>query len=205
MIEHLNWRYATKHYDVTKKVSDKDLNTLKEAIRLTPTSYGLQGFKLFVIENPAVRASLREKSYGQPQITDASHLFVFVAQNDMTNEHVESYLQLISETRGMAVEELSGFGDYMKGAIGYMTAEQKAVWNSKQAYLGLGILLAAAATLKIDATPMEGFDPAGYNEILGLTDYHTVVAAAVGYRSSEDATQHYPKVRKALEAFVETV
>lgn len=205
MIEHLNWRYATKQYDATKKISTADLNTLKEAVRLTPTSYGLQGFKVIIVENPEVRAKLREKAYGQGQVTDASHLFVFVAQKDMTVEHIDNYLHLISETRGVSVADLQGFGDYMKGAIGGIPTEYKAVWNAKQAYIGLGILLTAAASLKIDATPMEGFDPTGFDEILGLTDYTTAVIAAVGYRHADDASQHYPKVRKSTENFFETI
>lgn len=203
MIDHLNWRYATKQFDTTKKIAATELNLLKEAVRLTPTSYGIQPFKVIIVENPELREKLREKSYGQGQITDASHLFVFVAQNTTTNADIDALINLTAETRGMNAADLAGYGDYMKGAISYITDEQKAIWNAKQAYIGLGILLTQAASLKIDATPMEGFDPKAYDELLGLDGYHSVVVAALGYRHAEDGLQHAAKVRKSVENMFE--
>lgn len=205
MIDKLNWRYATKQYDATKKLTQEQVAQLQEAIRLAPTSYGLQPFKVLVIENPEVRTKLREQSWGQPQITDASHLFVFVAQNTMEPEHIDKYVSFTAETRGMNVEDLKGYGDFMKGAVGNMTAEQQAIWNAKQAYIALGILMAQAAEMGVDSTPMEGFSKEGYNEILGLTDYQTVVVAALGFRSADDQLQHAAKVRKPITELFETI
>lgn len=205
IIQQLNWRYATKQYDTTKKVSAEDLAILKESVRLAPSSYGLQPYKVFVVETAQIREQLREKSYGQPQVTDASHFFVFAAQDTMEPAHIDSFVQLIADTRGVTVADLQGYSDYMKGATANLPAEKQAIWNAKQAYIGLGMLLTTAATLNIDASPMEGFDAAGYKEVLGLTDHTPVVIAAVGYRSPEDATQHHTKVRKPIEHLFETV
>lgn len=203
LIQQLNWRYATKQYDSTKKISSEDLDILKESIRLAPSSYGIQPYKVFVIETAELRQQLREKSWNQPQITDASHLFVFAAKNVTGATEIDEYIELIAATRGASVDDLKGFSDYMKGATAHLTEEQQLNWNAKQAYIGLGMLLTAAASLNVDATPMEGFDAMGYKEVLGLTDYTPVVVAAIGYRSSEDQTQHYPKVRKSTETLFE--
>jgi len=204
-MEHLNWRYATKQYDTTKKISAEHLDALKTAIQLAPSSYGLQPIKVFVVENPEVRAQLKEKSWGQTQITDASHLFVFAAQKTLTATHIDALVALTAQTRGLAESDLQGYGDFMKNSTAHLTEEQQLAWNTKQAYIALGFLLDEAARLEIDATPMEGFDPAGYNEILGLTDYSAVVVAPVGYRSSEDQLQHAAKVRKSKEELFQTI
>jgi nitroreductase len=158
---------------------------------------------VIIVENPELRAQLREKSYGQGQITDASHLFVFAAQNTTTNADIDALINLTAETRGMNAADLAGYGDYMKGAISYLSDEQKAIWNAKQAYIGLGILLTQAASLKIDATPMEGFEPKEYDELLGLYAYHPVVVAAMDYRHADDGLQHAAKVRKSEENMFE--
>lgn len=205
MIEHLNWRYATKKYDATQKISASDLHTLQEAIRLAPTSYGLQPFKVVMVENPAIRAQLKEKAWGQTQITDASHLFVFMAQNTMEMVHIDDYVNRIAATRNVAVENLTGYGDFMKGAVAQMSAERQAIWNARQAYIALGVLLTTAASLKIDATPMEGFDPSAFDEILKIEGYHAVVVAALGYRAEDDATQHAAKVRKETTQLFQTI
>jgi nitroreductase len=200
-IENQNWRYATKKFDATKKISTDDLNLLKEAIRLSTSSYGLQLYKVFIIENPELRAKLLPAAYGQSQIVDASQVIVFANQTTVTDGDIDTYIKNISETRGIPVESLSGFGDYMKGNINPIPVEQKAIWTAKQTYLALGNLLNAAAELKIDVTPMEGFNAKQVNEILGLDalNLNAVVIATIGYRHEEDATQHYKKVRKSNE------
>lgn len=206
-IENQNWRYATKKFDATKKVSTEDLETLKKAIQLSSSSYGLQLYKVFIIENPAIRAQLQPVSWGQSQIVEASHLFVFANVVDVQENHIDNYVQNIASTRGLALEDLKGYSDFMKSKIVSLPVEQKAVWTSKQTYLALGNLLNAAAELKIDVTPMEGFEPEKYNEILGLTKLglNASLVATVGYRHEEDATQHYAKVRKPIEELFETI
>ena len=206
-IENQNWRYATKKFDATKKVSTEDLETLKKAIQLSSSSYGLQLYKVFIIENPEVRAQLQPVSWGQSQIVDASHLLVFANIVNVQESHIDAYVQNIADTRGLSVEDLKGYSDFMKSKIVPLPVEQKAVWTSKQTYLALGNLLNAAAELKIDVTPMEGFEPEKYNEILGLgkLGLNASLVAAIGYRHEEDATQHYAKVRKPIEELFETI
>lgn len=200
-IENAKWRYATKKFDAAKKVSAEDLATLKEAIRLSASSFGLQLFKVIIVENPDLRAKLQPASWGQSQIVDASHLIVFANQTTVNDADVDSYIDNVAATRSLPLEALTGYGDYMKGFIKNLPEDVKPNWTAKQTYIALSNLLNAAAELKIDVTPMEGFDPAQYNEILGLNqlNLNAAVVAAVGYRHEEDATQHYAKVRKSNE------
>jgi nitroreductase len=206
-IENQNWRYATKKFDATKKIASADLEFLKEAIRLSTSSYGLQLYKVFIIENPAIRAQLLPASWGQSQVVDASHLFVFANNTDVQESHINHYLETIAQTRGISMEALNGYGDFMKNSLVGLPQEKKTIWTSKQTYLALGNLLNAAAELKIDVTPMEGFLPEKYNEILGLTalGYSASLVAAVGYRHEDDDTQHLAKVRKSTEELFETI
>ncbi|WP_445717457.1 NAD(P)H-dependent oxidoreductase [Flavobacterium sp.] len=206
-IENQNWRYATKKFDATKKISDKDLETLKEAIRLSSSSYGLQLYKVFIIENPELRAKLQPVSWGQSQIVDASHLLVFANIVDVQEHHIDEYVQNIAATRGLSIEDLKGYSDFMKSKIVPLSVEQKSNWTAKQTYLALGNLINAAAELKIDVTPMEGFEPEKYNEILGLNELglNASLVAPIGYRHEEDATQHYAKVRKSTKELFETI
>ena len=200
-ITNQNWRYATKKFDATKKISTEDLNTLKEAIRLSSSSYGLQPYKVIIVENPELRAQLQPASYGQAQVVDASHLIVFAQETNVNDETIDKYITKISETRNIPAESLASYGDFMKGGISSMSEEVRNIWASKQTYLALGNLLNAAAELKIDITPMEGFVPAKVNEIVGLDKLglNASLMATIGYRHEEDATQHYKKVRKSNE------
>ena len=206
-IENQKWRYATKKFDAAKKVAETDLETLKEAIQLSTSSYGLQLYKVFIIENPEIRAKLMPVSWGQSQIVEASHLLVFANIVDVKENHIDSYVQNIANTRGLSVEDLKGYSDFMKSKIVSLPVEQKSVWTSKQTYLALANLMNAAAELKIDVTPMEGFEPEKYNEILGFNELglNASLVAAVGYRHEEDTTQHYAKVRKPKQELFITI
>ena len=197
-LENQNWRYAVKQYDASKKISDADLNTLKEAVRLSASSYGLQPYKIFIIENPELRAKIQPAAWGQSQIVDASQLIVFANITNFGETEIDSYIHLMAETRGITVESVKGYADFMKMKITGLPEEQRNVWTSKQTYLALANLMNAAAELKIDVTPMEGFEPEKVNEILGLPELglHASLLATIGYRHKEDATQHYEKVRK---------
>ncbi|KAB5486591.1 NAD(P)H-dependent oxidoreductase [Flagellimonas hadalis] len=201
VIEHRTWRYATKKFDATKKVSEQDLETLLEATRLSASSYGLQPYHVFVISDQEVREQLKPASWGQSQITDASHLIVFANTKDFGEELVDDYLANVSETRNIPSEGLKGYSDFMKSKLMDLPEELKNQWTAKQAYIAFGNLMQAAAELKIDTCPMEGFEPEKYNEILGLDEknLNAAVVLAIGYRSEEDATQHLPKVRKSKE------
>ena len=200
-LEQQNWRYATKKFDSTKIISNEDLSTLKEVIRLSSSSYGLQPYQVFIIENKDLRAKIQPAAWGQAQIVDASHLFVFANRTDVTNEDIDKYLKNVSETRNIPETALAGYGGFMKNGIGAKSIAEKTDWTSKQTYLALANLMNAAAELKIDVTPMEGFVPNEVNEILGFNELglSTALIAPVGYRSEEDATQHQKKVRKSNE------
>ena len=199
IIEDLNWRYATKKYDTTKKISAQDFNTIKESLRLSPSSFGLQPLKYIVVENKELREELKVHSFNQSQITDASHMIVFCSLIDIKENHIDQYIENIAKTRSQEVEKIVGFGDYMKKEIFQMDKSILANWNSKQAYIALGQVLHTCANLRIDATPMEGFKADKYDEILGLTEQNlkSILVCAFGYRSIDDANSSLLKVRKS--------
>ncbi|MCK0161932.1 NAD(P)H-dependent oxidoreductase [Allomuricauda sp. F6463D] len=201
VIEHRTWRYATKKFDGTKKVSDEDLETLLEATRLSASSYGLQPYHIFVVSDQDTKEKLKPVSWGQSQITDASHIIVFANATNFGEELVDDFLENVSSTRNIPFDGLKGYSDFMKSKLMELPPETKANWTARQAYIAFGNLMQAAAELKIDTCPIEGFQSDKYNEILGLTDknYNAVVVLAVGYRSKEDETQYLPKVRKSKE------
>ena len=200
-INDANWRYATKKFDATKKVSNEDFEILKEAIQLSASSYGLQPYKVFIIENPEIRAKIQPVAWGQTQIVDASHLIIFANITNFSDAEIDAYIKNVSETRGIPVESVQGYSDFMKSKITTLPVEERNNWTAKQTYLALGNLLNAAAEMKIDVTPMEGFEPAAVNEILGFDKLglNASLLATIGYRHEDDATQHYAKVRKSNE------
>ncbi|MEY4834755.1 MAG: hypothetical protein RI980_870 [Bacteroidota bacterium] len=206
-IENQNWRYATKKFNSEKKISNSDLEILKEAIQLSSSSYGLQPYKVLIIENEEIRKQLQPASWGQSQITDASHLFVFASETNVDAEYITRYAENMAKTRNIPFDSVKGYADFMIGNITSLTPEKQLIWAQKQAYLALGNLLNAAAELKIDVTPMEGFLPEQYNEILGLSEkgLHATLVATIGYRHDEDDTQHYAKVRKPKSELFETI
>lgn len=206
-LENQNWRYATKKFDATKKISTEDLNTLKEAIRLSSSSYGLQPYKILIVENPELRAKLQAAAWGQSQIIDASHLIVFANITNFGNDDIDAVLNNFTNSRELPTDALDGYGGFIKSKIATLPVELKNVWTAKQTYLALGNLLNAAAELKIDVTPMEGFEPTAVNEILGLDalGLNAALLATIGYRHVEDETQHYRKVRKSNEDLFITI
>ncbi|WP_253275667.1 NAD(P)H-dependent oxidoreductase [Persicobacter sp. CCB-QB2] len=170
LIENLNWRYATKKFDATKKISSQDLDTILEAVRLSASSYGLQLYKILVIEDAELRAKLQPAAWNQSQIVDASQLIVFCNYSSVKAEHIDEYLRLKADTQGMKLEDLKAYGDFMKSKLGEFSPEAQGVWTARQTYIALGYLLNACAALRIDACPMEGFEPEKFNEILGLQE-----------------------------------
>jgi len=200
-IENQNWRYATKKFDANKKISEKDLDILKEAMRLSTSSYGLQPYKIIIVQSPELRAKLKVAAWGQSQIIDASHVFVFVNETNFGDAEIDAFAKNIADTRGISTESIQGYVDFMKSTITSLSPETRNIWTAKQTYLALGNLINAAAELKIDATPMEGFIPEQVNEVLGLDKLglNATLIATLGYRHEEDATQHFKKVRKSNE------
>lgn len=200
--QQLNWRYATKRFDPSKKISERDWHTLEESLRKSPSSFGLQPWKFIVVKNPDLRKQLQPNSWNQPQIVEASHLVVICAKKEVTHSDVDTFLNSISLTRNVPVSALQDYGGMMKGFLERLASQGTSeAWATHQAYLALGMLLATAAALKIDACPLEGINAVAYDEILNLNQsgYCTKVACALGYRSSEDASASYIKVRYSRE------
>lgn len=197
-IDSLNWRYATKQFDSSKKIAAADFEIIKEAIRLSASSMGLQPYKILVIEDPELRAKLQPAAYGQTQIVEASHLLVFASEHQMGETEIDAYIENIANTRGVTVDSLAGFRGMVTNNVANMDEQTKLNWTAKQVYLALGNLLNVAAELRIDATPMEGFDPFAVDTILGLPEagLHAVALATLGYRHADDKYQHLTKVRK---------
>jgi nitroreductase len=202
----LHWRYATKKFDSNRKLSAEEWDKLEQALILAPSSYGLQPYRFIVVTDPELRVRLREKAYGQPQITDSSHLVVFAARTDITAADVENYMQRISDVRGVEVAHLDRLaktiaGDLVTGPRHAMIKE----WSARQAYIALGVLVTVAAITSIDVCPMEGFSPQGFNEVLDLEaqGLSAVVIATVGHRAADDGAASVPKVRKTQKTAVD--
>lgn len=200
-LDHLNWRYATKKFDSSKKLSSEEEAQLLESIQLSASSYGLQPYEVFVISDKDVKTKLKPAAFNQPQITDASHIFVFAGLKNLDENYIDHFLKNISKTRSIELSELKGLKSMLYNSILSLPQPEQQLWAKNQAYIALGNFLSAAANLKIDTCPMEGFDTVEFDKILGLPEKNlsTAVIATAGHRSAEDAAQHAPKVRKNKE------
>ena len=198
LLQQLNWRYATKAFDATKKIPAETWQTLEEAIVLSPSSFGLQPWKFVVVTDPEIRKTLQEHAWGQAQVSAASHLVVFARKLSMSAADVDRYINYMAEERGIPAESLKGFSDMVKGFLQSppypMDIE---AWTARQTYIAVGQFLTSAALLGIDVCPMEGFIPAKVDETLGLTQqgYGAVVLCAAGYRADDDKYANLKKVR----------
>ena len=201
LIEKLQWRSAVKKFDPAKKLSTVQLDSLLSAIQLAPSSYGLQSYKVIVVQDAETKAKLRAAAYDQAQITDSSALFVFASLTMLDEDFGKKFIDLVASTRNIARENLQGYEQVVLGALGSRTDEQNIAWSHKQAYLALGVLLSAAAELRVDAGPMEGFDAEKFDEILGLKEKGLTasVIAAVGFRADDDRYSQMIKVRRPKE------
>ena len=197
LLTSLKWRYATKKMSGAKVPKEK-LDFILDAIQLAPSSFGLQPYSVLVIEDEATKAKLSPASWDQSQIVDSSALLVFAAWTGVSQAQIDAFIADISAKRSMPLEALNDYKGYITGSVAHLTDEQKVIWNAKQAYIAFGIGLAAAAEVEVDATPMEGFVPAQYNEILGLTEQGLTasVVLALGYRAEGDWLAGLPKVRR---------
>ena len=208
LLAQLNWRYATKQFDTNRKISAPDWAALEEALLLTASSGGLQPWKFIVVTDPALRTRLRPASYGQAQVTDASHLVVFASKNNFSESDVDAHIKHVAEVQDAPIEALGPLrGMLLGGIVNAQDETARNAWARNQAYIALGNLLTSAALLGIDACPMEGFDRAQYDEILGLKakGYAAAVIATLGYRSPADKYAAAPKVRFAKEQVFITV
>jgi nitroreductase len=207
IIDHYNWRYATKKFNPNKFLAESDLELIKEAIRLAPTSYGLQLFKVIIVKDEKLKARLKEVSFNQSQISESSHLFIFCNYTKVFEKDIDLYLNIRSKIQSQTLDELEGYGSFLKRSLLNKNKAELVTWTTNQVYIALAHLMTACATLQIDTCPIEGFDVEKYNEILDLNDRHmsAAVIAAVGYRSNKDKSQNDEKVRKSSKILFEII
>lgn len=193
----LGWRYATKNFDSTKKVDDATLLQILEAIRLAPSSYGLQNYHITVVNDPVLRAKIQEKAWNQAQVTSASTLLVFSARTDVS-ARVDQYIEVASGGNPEIKAAMKDYEAMLKGFADGMKIENVLPWTGRQTYIALGFALAACAELAVDSCPMEGFDGNACKEILGLPEHFQPLALLpIGYRTTDDLIR--PKVRFSKE------
>ncbi len=207
LLDALNWRYATKKFDSTKKLSQEDLDELLEALRLSASSFGLAPWKFLVVTDPALRAKMQPAAWNQSQITEASHLIVLCAKTDIDAAYIKKFIEYTAKVRGLDPTMLAGYEEMMEKSTSSMPEDVKKNWMQKQVYIALGTLLTAAAFKKIDATPMEGFDKAQFDDMLGLKakGLTSVVLCPLGYRAADDQLATQKKVRFPKEQVIETL
>jgi nitroreductase len=197
----LEWRYACKSFDPARKISADTWATLEKSLVLTPSSFGMQPWKFFVVEDAALRESLVPHAWNQRQVADASHLLVMAAHRAMPESHIDTNLARMVEVRGTTVESLAGYRAVVAG-FRQKGEEQGWLgsWAKQQAYIALGQFMLAAALLRIDTCPMEGFVPEKFDGVLGLTgtEFTSVVLCPAGYRAADDKYAALPKVRFPL-------
>lgn len=200
----LNWRYATKQFDPAAKVGETEFEMLLEVLRLTPSSFGLQPWKFIVVRDAALREQLRPASWGQSQVTDASHLIVLAVMKKISVEYIDHFVAAIAQTRGVTAESLQGYRGMMVSSIAGKSEAETIQWACLQAYIALGFLMTAAALRGIDTCPMEGFERDKYDAILGLAPLGltTAVVCPVGHRAATDKHAALAKVRFSRDELV---
>jgi nitroreductase len=205
LLSKLQWRYATKKFDSSKEIPADVWEALENGLVLTPSSFGVQPWKFFVVKNPEIRQKLLEHSWKQAQVVDASHLVVFAIKKDINATDVDRMIEATANIRQVPLESLQGFSNVVKGFLDkppYPLDLNE--WSIRQVYIALGQFMTSAALLGIDTCPMEGFNPSQYDAILGLTDtdYRSVVVCPAGYRAEDDKYATLPKVRYAKEEVI---
>jgi nitroreductase len=201
----LHFRYATKQFDPARQISAETWEVLEQALVLAPSSFGLQPWKFIVINDPELRARLRQHSWGQSQITDASRLVVFTTRTDLTEPDVDRFMNRLAAVQERDPATLDGYRNIVVSFAAAMNREARHAWNARQTYIALGQFMTAAAVVGVDTCPIEGFDPAGYDEVLELagSGYATSVACAAGYRSTADKYAASPKARYPIGELIE--
>ncbi|MFA6960047.1 MAG: NAD(P)H-dependent oxidoreductase [Opitutaceae bacterium] len=205
LLDALKWRYATKKFDPMRKIPGDTWGALEESLVLTPSSFGAQPWKFIVVDTPDTRAKLVAASWGQTQVVDASHLVVFAYKQNLDEDHINRYMARTAEVRSTTIESMTPFKNIIMGSLdGARAKGYLDTWQSRQIYIALGQFMASAALLGIDTCPMEGLEPAKYDEILGLvgSGYATLCACPAGYRAVDDKYATTPKVRFPLSEVI---
>jgi nitroreductase len=206
LLQALNWRYATKVFDPARSIPSATWTALEQSLVLTASSYGLQPWKFLVITDPAIRAELRPHSWNQAQITDSSHLVVFLNKRQITAADADRLIDATAAARGLDASSLSGYRQMIQvDLIEGPRSQRIGQWAANQVYIALGNLLTSAALLGVDTCAIEGFSPPDYDRILGLdsSDYQTCVVCACGYRSGDDKYASLAKVRYSASDLIE--
>jgi nitroreductase len=207
-LQQLQWRYATKVFDPAQPISAEAWNVLEQSLVLSPSSFGLQPWKFFVVQNPEIRQQLLEHSWKQAQVVQASHLVVFAIRKDLNGDDVDRYVNRMADVQGIPADSLAGFGGMVKG---FMAKPPYPLdmdgWATRQVYIALGQFMTTAAMMGIDTSPLEGFVPSKYDEVLKLGEqgYASVVVCGAGYRSDDDKYAQKPKVRYPTTEVVEYI
>ncbi|MFD2255332.1 NAD(P)H-dependent oxidoreductase [Luteolibacter algae] len=204
LLSALNFRYATKVFDSSQKILPEVWSAIETSLTLTPSSFGLQPWKFLVIDSPDIREKLKAESWGQSQVTDASHLVVLTARTDLSRQDIDSWIARLSEVQGTPLDALAGLSGVISSFSSGKTPAEQQAWNARQVYIALGQLMSSAALMGIDSCPLEGISADGYDEVLGLKDsgYATAVACALGYRSADDKYAVAPKARYPHERVI---
>lgn len=206
MNEHLNWRYTTKKFDPSKKISEEELKNLLEVLRMSPSSYGLQPWKFVIVRNPLVRSQIKSHAWGQSQVVDASHLIVFCALTKMDKEYISRYITRLAEIRSIERGSLEAYERSMHEFLKSRSLQEMSDWMKRQVYIPLGMFISECARRKVDACPMEGFNPSGVDQVLDLAQegVTSVALCSVGYRAADDRYAGLKKVRfEPNELFIE--
>ncbi len=198
VLEQLKWRYATKKFDASKRLSEEKLSILKESFNLTATSYGLQPLKMIILSNPDLKKLLVPITMDQDQVENASHVLVICTETKIDSDYIKDHFNLVVKIRSTPREILSSFEEYLVSSFSDKQTDELNIWSTNQAYLALGNLLTVCAIEKIDACPIEGFEPDKYDELLQLNEkgLQSVIVLAVGYRAEDDMCSGFDKVRR---------
>lgn len=206
IIDALNWRYAVRQFS-HQRIDDEKINQLIEATRLSATSYGLQPYRMIVVDNIETRKKLMAYSMGQQKVVECSHLVVFAALAEPGNDMIDEYIHSVARVRKQSVDDLNGLAEHMRSVFADMSSEQKKAWAHQQVHIALGTMLTAAATMQIDSCPMGGIEAAGYDQVLGLAErgLETSVICTLGIRHPDDHNASLEKVRYDQAEMVITI
>jgi len=208
LLQQLKWRYAVKEFDSAKKIPEDLIDALEESLVLTPSSFGLQPWKFFIVENQLLKDRMPEISWNQPQPKDCSHMVLLAIKRDFTEADVNRFIECLAEARQVTVDSLEGYRNFAGGFVAQGVSEGWIEhWSTHQVYIAIGQLMASAALLGVDACPMEGIQADAYDELLGVDSnvYHVVLGCALGYRSGNDKYASMPKARYSKASLVERI
>ncbi|KRP11141.1 NAD(P)H-dependent oxidoreductase [Flavobacteriaceae bacterium] len=204
ILDALEWRYAVKKFDDKASLTEQQILEVKKVFNLSASSYGLQPYKMIVVQNPELKEKLVPASFGQQQISQSAAILVFAVRTDFGMDYIDQFFKDMSTKRQIPLENLEGYKNFMKGSFANKSEDEISSWATKQVYLTMGHMLASLAALQIDACPMEGLDPQAYDKILDLDakQLKTIIAMPIGVRAPDDASATALKVRKDLSDII---